>query len=84
MLTASVQKGKTSCNKFPGYDTIPPDGGAPVQELWGMGTTPSLSSLPCSIWPRELVPIRVPFMAQTEVFNYLLFLKSFNYGQIND
>ena len=45
--TASPQRGKTTPNECPGYDTIQSDGEFPViLELWGMRSTPLLPSLP--------------------------------------
>ena len=40
-------------NECPGYDTKQSDGEVPAMlELWGMRSTPSLSSLPRPLWPR--------------------------------
>ena len=51
--TASLQRGKTSSNEYPGYDTKQSDGEAPVMlELWGMQNTPSLPLLPVPLWLR--------------------------------
>ena len=45
--TASLQRSKNSPNERPRYDTKQSDSEAPViLELWGMQSTPSLSSLP--------------------------------------
>ena len=46
MATASLQRGKTLPNEYPGYDTKLSDGEAPVQELWEMWSTSSLPLLP--------------------------------------
>ena len=36
-------------------------------ELWGMQSTPSLSSLPGSVWPGMVAPDRVLSMGQIEL-----------------
>ena len=36
-------------------------------ELWGMWSTPSLSSLPGSLWPGVIIPYRVLSMGQIEL-----------------
>ena len=48
---------QNSPNECPGYDTKQSDGGAPVMlELWGMWSTPLLSSLPGPLWHRIVAP----------------------------
>ena len=42
-------------------------------ELWGMLSTPSLTSLPGQLWPGVVAPDRVPSMGQIEL-NCLLIL----------
>ena len=42
MLIASLQRGKINSIKYPDYDTKSSDEKAPVLELWGMWSTPSL------------------------------------------
>ena len=59
----------------------PSDGEAPVLELWGMWSIPSLPLLSDSLWPRMILPVRVLSMGQIELFNHLLYLKPFNCGQ---
>ena len=45
-MTAPLQRGKTSPNECPGYDTKQSDGDVPVMlGLWGMQSTPSLPLL---------------------------------------
>ena len=39
-------EGEDSPNKCPGCDTKPSDGEAPVLELWGMWSAPSMLLLP--------------------------------------
>ena len=52
-LTAALKRGKISPNECHGYDTKQSDFEVPVMlELWGMRSTPSLPSLPGSLWPR--------------------------------
>ena len=46
----------------PGYDTKQSDGEAPVQELWGMGSTPSLPLLPGPLWFGMVAPDSVVSM----------------------
>ena len=60
------------------------NGGASILELWGMWNNPSLTLLPGPLWPIVLIPIKVPSMDQTELFNHLLNLKPFNWVQTND
>ena len=57
-----------SPNKCPGYDTKQSDDGIPVMlELYGMQRTPSLPSLPGSLWPGVIAPDRVLSMGQIEL-----------------
>ena len=57
-------------NECPGYDIKQSDGEAPVMlELWGMGSTPSLSLLPGPIWPEVVAPDWVLSMGQLELFD---------------
>ena len=66
--TASLQKGKTPANEYPGYDTKQSNGEIPVMlELWGMQSTPFLLSLPGTLWPGGVAPDRVLSMGQTEL-----------------
>ena len=45
--------------KCPGYDNKLSDGEVPAMlELWGMRSTPSLSSLPGPFWPGVVAPDR--------------------------
>ena len=54
-------------NECPDYDIKQCDGELPVTlELWGMLSTPSLPSLPGSLWPGVVVPDRVLSMGQIE------------------
>ena len=36
-------------------------------ELWGMGSIPSLLSLPGSLWPRVVAPDRVLYIGQIKL-----------------
>ena len=48
-----------------------------MQELWGMRSTPSLTSLPGPLWPGVVAPERVLYMVQTELFDiYIVYLCS--------
>ena len=50
------------------YDTKQSDGEIPVMpELLGMQSTPSLTSLPCQLWPGVIAPDRGLFMGQIEL-----------------
>ena len=52
-------------NECPGYDSKQSDGGVPVmQGLWGMQSTLSLPSLPCSLWLGVVAPDRVQSMGK--------------------
>ena len=42
---------------------------APVLEFWGMWSSPSLPFLPDPLWPRVVVPVRVPSISQIELLN---------------
>ena len=44
-----------------------------VLQLWGI----SMPLFPGPLWSRVVVPVRVPFMGQIELFNNLLYLKPF-------
>ena len=52
--------------KCPGYDIKPSDGEAPVLELWGIWSTPSLPLFPYSLWPGVVAPDRILSMGQVE------------------
>ena len=55
--TASLQRGKTLPNEWPGYDTKQSDGEAPVMlEIWGMHSTSLLPFLPGPFCPEMVVP----------------------------
>ena len=55
-------------NECPRYDTKKSDGEVPVMlELWGMRSTPSLPSLPGSLWPGVVAPDRVLSVGQIEL-----------------
>ena len=56
--------------KCAGYDIKQYDGEAPVMlKLWGMQSTPSLPSLPGTLWPEVVAPNRVFSMVQIELFD---------------
>ena len=40
-------------------------------------------SLQGPLWLKVEVPVRVPSLSQIEIFNYFLYLESFNYVQTN-
>ena len=65
------------CNECPGYGTKLSDE-APVLELWEMLSTPSLSFLTGPLGPRVIIPVRVLYMGEIEIFNDLLYLKPLN------
>ena len=55
--------------KCPRYDIKQSDGEAPVFELCGMQSTPSLPLLPVPLWLQVVAPDRVLFMGQIELFD---------------
>ena len=70
MPTAPLQRGKNPSlpNECPTYDTKQSDGEVPVMlEFWAMKSTPSLPSLPGSLWPKEVAPDRILSMGQKEL-----------------
>ena len=52
-------------------------------ELWGMRSTPSLPSLPGSLWPGVVASDRVLFMGQIEMFNTYTVCKQMTYTELN-
>ena len=73
-MSASLQRGKTTPQQFPGYDTKQFDSELPVMlELWAMLSTPSLPSLLDSLWPGVVALDRVLSVGQIEP-NYVLML----------
>ena len=77
MLIASLQRSKP-LHEYPGYEPKPSDGEASVLELCAT----QLISGPLK--PKLVVSVGVPSMGQIELFNHLLYVKPFNYAQIND
>ena len=64
----SWQRGNTSPNACPGYDTQQSDGKSPVMlELWGIQSTHLSPLLPGLLWPRVIVLDRVLSMDQIEL-----------------
>ena len=62
-------------NECPGYDTKQSDGEVPAMlELWGMWSTPSLSSLPGPLWPGVVAPDKGPINGLNRT-NSILMLK---------
>ena len=60
-------------NDCPGYDTKQSDLEAPVmRELWGMLSTPSLPSLPGSLWSGVVAPDRALSMGHIELICLLM------------
>ena len=60
-------------NECPVYNIKKSNGEAPVMlELWGMRCTPSLPSLPGTLWPEVVAPDRVLSMGQIELFCVLM------------
>ena len=57
-------------NEYPGYESKPSDGEAPVMlKVWGMQSTSLLLSLPGPFWPGVVAPDRILSMGQIEVFD---------------
>ena len=75
----SLQKGKTAHlqQAFWIWPKLS-DSEAPVLKLWRMWSTPSLPLLLVQLWPRVVVPTRVPSMGQIEICNNFLNLKPFH------
>ena len=57
----SLQRGKTTSNKFPVYDT--------KRQFRRMWSNPLSASLPGSLWVE--VPVRISSLSQVKLFNYL-------------
>ena len=56
---------------YPGYDTKPSNGEAPVLELWAMRSTPSLPLLPGPFCPGVVALDSVLFIGQIELFDHI-------------
>ena len=54
-----------------------------IMELWRMWSTLSLPLLPGLLWPRVIVPVRVPSMGQIELFNHLTVSKQMTDVKLN-
>ena len=66
-------EGLDSPNEGPGYDTKQSDGKASViLDLGRMRSTPSLPSLPGSLWPGVIAPDRFLSMGQIELYCVLM------------
>ena len=83
MLTASLQRVNPppTHHECLEYNTKPPDGVAPILELWGIWSTPSLSLLPGLLWAGVVVPVRVP--CQKELFDHLTVCKQMTDVKLN-
>ena len=64
--------------EYPRYDTKQYDGEALILEIWGMWSASSLLLLPVALWAGVVVHVRILFMVQIELLNYLQYLKTFN------
>ena len=60
-------EGQDPTNQYPGSDTKPSDGEAPVLELCLMWSNPYLPLLPGPLWPGKVVLVRVPSIGQAEL-----------------
>ena len=56
-------------NECPGYNINPSDDVSPALEFCGIYSTPSLPSLPGSLWPGVVAPDRVLPMDQIGMFD---------------
>ena len=66
MMTATLLTSKTPpANDCPEYDTDPNPNKAPVQEFWGCG-------VPLYCHYSQVHSVRVPYISQIELFNFLL------------
>ena len=54
----------------------PSDGEAPILNIWGMGSTLSMSLLLGPLWPGVVVLVRIHSKGEIESFNHLLCLQS--------
>ena len=60
-------------NEYPGYETKQSEGEVPeMLELWGMKSTPSLTSLPGLLGPGGVAHDRVLSMGQTKLNGILI------------
>ena len=67
-------------NECPVYDIKQPDGEAPVLEIWGMWSTPSLPLFPGLLLPGVVGPDRVLSMNQIELFDIQTMCKQMTYA----
>ena len=59
----------------PGYDAkTASDGEASFLEIWGGWSTLTLPLLPGPLWPRVVVLVRLPYMAEINLFKNYLYL----------
>ena len=79
---ASLQWGALPPHECPGYITKQSDGEVPALELWGMGSTPSLPSLPGPLWSRVIAPERVLSMDPIELFDIENECKQITYAEL--
>ena len=71
--SASLQRGNTTPNRYPGYDTKQSDGEVSVMlKLWGMQSTRSLPSLPGPLRPGVVAPNRLLSIGQIKVNSVLM------------
>ena len=56
------------------YHKTVSDGEAPVLDIWGVLSTPSLLLLPDLLYLGVVLPVKVPFMGQIDLFKKLLIL----------
>ena len=78
ILKLRLRNLNNSPKECPRYDSKLSDSLAPVLELWGMWRTRLLPLLPGPLWPRVVVPQRVPCLGQIELFNHLTACKKTN------
>ena len=64
----------------PRYDTKPSDSEASVLDLWGMWSVPSLPLLSGLLCPGVVVPVRVSYRGQIELFNNSVMCKQMSSG----
>ena len=80
----SFAEGLDSPNECPRYDTNQSDDEAPIMlNLWEVQSAPSLPSLPGPLWLAVVVPERVLFMGQIELFDIKTIFKQMTYAKLN-
>ena len=76
--------GKTlTFNERPWYNNKLSDGETSLQELWEIWSTPSLPLVPGLLWSRVVVPDRILYMTERELYGILTVSKQMTYDELN-